>query len=174
MEDTYILNATDKEVHTKAFGNHFTFKSGEVKRMSENMGSFIAEQKGYLGLVSVPESLSDHNIVVHEDKTMRYRETPEGQALLVSRKQAGIDKRVAFLTGQVHNLKVSIAEDLAGQEMKIDPFLLATKGDEEAMEELASYQNQAEDEIKARTERLKKLDRKLVSHSSAAAASKKA
>lgn len=176
MEDVYIYNPTDKAVHTQAFGNHFTFKKGEIKRMNGPIGEFIAENKGYLGLVPVPESLSDYNRIEVEiegqQKVMLYRETPEGAALLKQKSQEGINKRVAHLNWQVRNLKTSIAEDLAGQEMKIDPFLLATPGDEAAMEELAIYQNHAEDKMKERVERLKKMDRKLSQQSSAAAAKK--
>lgn len=162
-KDVYILNALDKDVHTKVFGNHFTFKAGQVKRMRGEIGDFIAKERGYLGLVAVSDKFDDPE----------YKTTEAGQAELEAKKREGKEKRAQHLQWQVHNLQVSLRQDLDNANIKADTLSFATKGDLDAMDELATLQRAEADEAKARLQRARELERKLKASANALANAKK-
>lgn len=154
--DSYVYNATDKTVRTKAFGNYLSFGPLQYKRCSSDIGNFLRESRKDLGLVGLPEEFEDPQYALSE----------AGIAVLAEKKREGIANRCRHLEGIVQNLKSSLAQDLAKAEMNIDPFVLASKGEMEAMEELVSYQHQAGDESKLKVENLRKLERQLHANSS--------
>jgi arginyl-tRNA synthetase len=163
-KEIYIMNALDKEVTTQAFGNHFSFKPGQIKRMRQSLGDFLSREKGYMGLVEVSERLYD-------DK--EYRDSEEGQREISAKREEGINKRVSHLQKVIHNLQVSLRQDLDQADIKADTYAFASDGEIQAMEELHKYQVRHEDANKARIEKARNLERKLKSSSNAPIASKK-
>ena len=151
MEDVFVLNSLNKEVSTQAFGNWFTFKPGQMKRMRREIGDFLIRERRGLGLVFVSERL-------YEDK--EYASSEEGKAELEQCTQAGINNRIAQLNSQVNNLK-SLQRDLEQKNIKADPLSYATEGDLSAMEELHAFQVRSNDADKKRLERVKKLEQQL-------------
>ena len=151
MEDVFVLNSLNKEVSTQAFGNWFTFKPGQMKRMRREIGDFLIRERRGLGLIFVSEKL-------YEDK--EYASSEEGKAELEARTQEGINNRVAQLNSQVSNLK-SLQRDLEQKNMKVDPLSMATDGDLSAMEELHAFQVRTSDSDKKRLERVRKLEQQL-------------
>ena len=142
QQDVLILNSLDQEVSVKAFGNYFTFKANQVKRMRPEIGTWIEQQKGYMGLVSIPEQFDEPE----------FKETEEGKAILESKKKEGLEKRIRFLQSQVNNLQLSLAYDLATADIKAPIETFATDGDLSAMEELLTLQRSQNDETKKKSE----------------------
>jgi len=141
-QDVIVYNALDKVVHVQAFGNHFSFKPNQIKSMRAELGSWIIQQKGYLGLVDLPLQFED----------AEYRESEEGKAILAQKRQEGLNKKIMALKQQVNNLQVALAYDLQVADMKADINNFATDGDIQAMEELLTYQRELQDPNKQRAE----------------------
>jgi hypothetical protein len=141
-QDVIVYNALDKVVHVQAFGNHFSFKPHQIKSMRAELGGWIVQQKGYLGLVDLPPQFED----------AEYRESEEGKAILASKRQEGLNKKIMALKQQVNNLQVALAYDLQLADMKADINTFATDGDINAMEELLTYQRELQDPNKQRSE----------------------
>jgi len=157
MDDTYILNALDKEVTFKALGNHFTLKPKQIKRFNKDMGDFIAKEKGQYGLVALDERFDDPEFKLSE----------EGQAILAEREREGILKRVAHLKMIADNLLISVRQDLNMSELKIDALSIASDGELAAMQELSQLQRQDNDKEKLRLEKARALERELQKSSNA-------
>lgn len=153
--ETMIFNALDKEVSTKAFGNHFNFKPRQIKRMSGDIGQFLSREKGYMGLVELPMTFEDPE----------YKASEEGQALLEEKRKEGVSRRINHLKGIVNNLQVSLRQDLDIANIKADVNAFASSGEINAMEELVSYQRAAEDQDKAKLEKVRQLERQLKANS---------
>ena len=151
--DVLILNALDSDVRVQAFGNFFTFKPGQIKRMRGPIGSFLHLNKGYMGLIQIQDSFEDPV----------YRDSEEGKAELQKKKQEGIDRRVQFLSQQIHNLQVSLRQDLDKSNIKVDTHSMATDGDMAAMEELLQYQRSRADAQKEKAEKARITLRRLQS-----------
>lgn len=144
---TYVMNATADEVNTKAFGNHFTFKPKQIKAMRPRLAAYLAEYKGYQGLVVLPAPLSD----------LDFRSTQEGKELLAQSEQEGIDKHLEHLRSLIYNNQVSLRNDLSQADIKADPAVFASKGELDAMRKVAMYAKQSEDSAQKRTDEVKEL-----------------
>lgn len=143
LQDIFIYNALDKEVHTKAFGNHFTFKPKQVKRMRGEIGRFLDSTKGYMGLIAVSDSFEDP----------AYATTEAGQAELEQKTQEGVQRHINYLQSIVDNLQVNLRRDLDTKNIKADVAAFATDGELEAIDELLGYQRHQQDAAKLRMER---------------------
>lgn len=141
-EDVIVFNALEKVVHVQAFGNHFSFKPLQIKSMRPELGNWIIQQKGYLGLVDLPKQFEDPE----------YRATEEGKAMLEQKRQEGLNKKIMALKQQVNNLQVALAYDLQVADMKADINTFATDGDIEAMDQLIALQRELKDPNKQRSE----------------------
>lgn len=158
MEDVMVLNALDKEVHVQAFGNHFSFKAGQIKRMRREIADFLCRERKNMGLVGLPAEFEEPE----------YKLTEDGVKILEEKKLEGVRNRIAHLQWQVNNLK-SLQRDLEMKNLKVDPLTMASDGDIQAMEELHQYQNKAQDNDKKRLDRIRELERKLKASSNALA-----
>lgn len=158
MDDLLVMNALDKEVHVQAFGNYFSFKAGQIKRLRREIGDFICRERKSMGLVGLPPEFEEPE----------YKVSEEGKAILEQKKLEGVRNRIQHLQWQVNNLK-SLQRDLEMKNMKVDPLTLATDGDIAAMEELHLYQAKAQDGDKKRVEKLRDLERKLKANQNALA-----
>jgi len=141
-QDVFVYNPLDKTVECKAFGNWFSFKPGQIKRMRPEIGHFLNSNKGYLGLVTVSEKFDDPS----------YAKSEDGIAELAEAKTVGISKRISHLQTQVNNLQVGLRSDLDTANIKADISVYATKGDLSAIDELLAYQRKQEDTAKADAE----------------------
>lgn len=150
-----IFNAGNKDVSTRVFGNYHTIKAGQIKNFQEDIERFMTVDRGYLGLVSVPEEFNDPE----------YRNSEQGRAELLEKRKEGVAKRIAHLQSVIHNETVSLKQDLEIANIKIDPLMLASKGVEDAMIELRDYQYNKNDEEKLKVERLRKLERQMQANS---------
>lgn len=152
--DIFIYNPLEKEVKCKAFGNWFNFAPGKYKLMRHEFASWLAQEKKYLGLVTLGEEFSDP----------AYVSTEEGKTALEAKRQEGINNRVRHLKAQVDNLNHSLINDLRAKDMTVDPntaFNYATDGDLEAMDELFTYQKAQKDKSKERADAAKLRMRQL-------------
>jgi hypothetical protein len=159
VKDLYIYNPLAKEIHTKAFGNHFSFKPGAIKRMRGEIGDFLAREKAYMGLVGLSDAFDDPS----------YKESEEGKSELEAAKRKAVENRSRFLQAQVNNLQISLRQDLDAKNNKSETMANATDGDLSAMEELRDLQIQKKDESKIRLERARQLERQLKANSDALA-----
>lgn len=158
------MNALDKDVRVQAFGNWFTFKAGQIKRMRGEIGSFLVINKAYYGFVELPMSFEDPE----------FKNSEEGQRILAEKRQQGIDARVRYLTQQIHNLRVSLRQDLDTANIKADVNGFATDGDLAAMDELLGYQRLRADAQKEKAEKARIALRRLeAAHNSAVNQDKK-
>jgi hypothetical protein len=142
MQDIFILNCLDKNVHAVAFGNHFNLKPKQIKRFRGEIGQFLDGTKGYLGLIAVSDAFEDP----------QYITTDEGKSELESKTKEGINRRAQYLMSIVNNLQTSLRGDMDAADIKASTESQATAGELEAMDELLSYQRKQEDESKLRAE----------------------
>jgi hypothetical protein len=163
MDDTYILNALELNVHFKALGNHFTMKPGQIKRFSKDIGDYIAKDKAYLGLVALDDRFDDPD----------FKATEEGQSFLATKKAEGVQARVRHLKMLVDNALISLPQDLAMAEMKVDAKTLMSDGEIAAMEELRGLQRVDNDRAKLRLEKVRALERQLNAGNGSASSPKK-
>lgn len=147
----YILNASEREQSFKVFGNHFSLKPGQTKHFGDSISHFMATDKAYLGLVSLPEEFSDPS----------FKDSEEGKQIFESAKKAGIDARCKHLREIVYNLEVSLKKDLEQKNLQMDSKVLASDGDVEVYKELASYKRKEADEGVKRATTLAKLSEEI-------------
>lgn len=146
-----IMNASSEEQHLKVFGNHFTLKPGQIRDFQDEIARFMAMERGYLGVVGLPDEFSD----------LAYRESDEGKSRLEEFKEAGVTNRVRFLQSIINNELIGLKSDLDKANLKQDPRTLMDPKMVKQMRELASYQARDEDAEKARVADIKKLEEKL-------------
>lgn len=146
-----IYNATDQEQHVVAFGNHFNLKAQQIKSFNDDIGDFLAKMRRDFGLVSLPEEFED----------MEYRNSDEGKAKLAEYRRQGINNRVRYLETIKYNLLVSMKKDLDMAELKIDPKVYASAGEEAALQELLNLQYKKQDEQAEKIKRLTEIEKKL-------------
>lgn len=149
--DTYIYNALDKEVHFKALGNHFTMRPGQIKRFNKDIGDFIAKEKSSYGLVALDNRFEE----------LEFKESEEGKVLLKQAKEQGLHNRLRYLKMIVDNFTISLPQDLASAEMKVDHRTLASDGEIAAMEEMRQLQRVDNDKAKLKLEKVRALETQL-------------
>lgn len=122
----YVMNCLDKQVSTQAQGKWFTFKPREIKMFYvPELARFMGQMRGEEGLVEIP----DHIMELEKDN-------PERIQYLEDKRREGVNARVKRLEWQKHNLMSSLKLDLEVKGLKVDPLILASKGDVEAIKEL--------------------------------------
>lgn len=135
----FIMNALDKKVAVRAYGQWFEFAPGAVKSIHNPAIAFkMATDLAYEGLVEVPDE-------VIENPT-----APESVQKRAELKTQGIRNRITALKKIINNLEVSLKKDLDMANLKMDPRTLASDGEIEAYKELATL---------AKFEREQELDR---------------
>lgn len=146
-----IMNTTNEVQKVKAFGNWFEFKPKQIKPMREEIADFISQDRGYQGMVLLPDSFED----------LDYRQSEEGKSKLKELEKQGISTYVTHLRSIVYNNQQSLRQDLAQAEMNIDPATLASDGELEAMRLVAQYQSKKDDEDQKKVDEVKELMRKI-------------
>lgn len=143
----YIFNSTAEEQRVRAHGNWFVLKPKQIKQFQDNLSMFMVMERGDQGLVGLSEAFEDP----------AYRESPEGKVELAKAEEAGINSYTNALRQRVYNNQVSLRNDLAKADLKVDPAVLASPEDLEAMRLLAKYQKSQDDAGQKRAEEVKKL-----------------
>lgn len=143
----YVMNCLAEDKLVQARGNWFTFKPKQLKQMEPHLAAFLGREKRYPGLVCLSDAFEDPD----------YKNTPEGKAELANAEAEGIADFVEHLRQRVYNNQVSLRMDLETKNMKVDPLILASPGEKEAMELLSKYQKQKDDRDQIEVNRLKEL-----------------
>lgn len=122
----WVMNCLDNHVSTQAQGKWFTFKPRELKMFYQpEIARFLGQMRGEEGLVEVPD------VVAEKDP-----KDPERIQFLEDKRREGVNARLRKLEWQRHNLLTSLKFDIESKGMKMDPLILATKGDLAALKEL--------------------------------------
>ena len=143
----FIMNVTNESQRTKALGNFFEFKPGQVKQMSDDLGMFISLKRAEQGLVALPQEYED----------MEWRESDIGKEAIARAKQAGLDAYLGALRKLIYNNQVSLRQDLEKSNIKADPAVFASEGELNAMRLVAKYQKGKDDEAQKRADEVRKL-----------------
>lgn len=144
-----VMNASSKEQQVRVHGAWFTFKPKQIKDMHEDKVFFLTSKCSGQGFVSLPDSLED----------MDFRASPEGQVLLKSAEEKGVQLRIAFLEDLKRNELVALQRDLDQKNLKYDARLEITPEMLGNFEELASYKTSKNDEAQKRVDRIKELEK---------------
>lgn len=142
-----VYNATNETQGTKAAGNWFTFKPGAMKQMDPYIAQFIGAERADLGLVVLPEEFEDPS----------YMNSEEGKSKLEEFKAMGIRNYTKHLRALIYNNQVSMRLDLEKANLKIDPAVLASDGEINAMKLLAEYQAKDDDTAQKKIDEVKRL-----------------
>lgn len=142
-----VMNATNEKVTVKAMGNWFEFKPKQIKNFTHNLGLFLITERSQNGLVHVPDAFEDPE----------YKATEEGRAQLSDLEKRGIEAFCKGLRQRIYNNQVSLRQDLERSNLKVDPAVLATDGELEAMRLLAKYQDQKDDIEQKKIDEVKDL-----------------
>src|SRR5438128_2242204 len=108
-----IMNASSQEQQVRVHGAWFTFKPKQIKEMHEDKVYFLTAQCGYLGFVTLPDSLSD----------LDYKQSAAGKAAIAEAESIGIQNRIQYLEMLKKNEIVSLQRDLDRANLKYDSRL---------------------------------------------------
>lgn len=144
----FVFNATNETQTIKAAGNWISFKPKQVKSIySEHVAHFICTERADKGLISVSDAFEDP----------QYALSAEGKAELAEKETAGINNFIRSLEGRIYNNQVSLRQDLERANFKIDPAVLASEGELEAMRLLAKYRKVADESAQKRMDEVADL-----------------
>lgn len=120
------MNCLETSVSTQAQGKWFTFKPREIKLFHQpEIARFMGQMRGNEGLVEIPDTIME---LEKDDKSrVEYIE---------NKRKEGVVARVKQLEWQKNNLVSSLRFDIEAKGMKMDPLILASKGDLLALKEL--------------------------------------
>lgn len=143
----HIMNALDKPVTVKVFGNYITFSPRQIKYIAnENMALKMNMDHGGEGLVSFPDEAMEFD-----------KNGPEFKKVVSEKIREGKQKRVKLLKQIVHNLEVSLQRDLDIAGIKTSAATFASEGELAALKELAQFKSVEQDEEAFRAEEWEKL-----------------
>jgi len=147
-----IINALDKPVTTKVFGNYITFASRKPKVVQAHTARWINEYRRGDGLVLADQRLADPE----------FRVSPEGKARIKEAIEQGLKNRVSKLRELQHNI-ASMQRDLDSKNFKVDARSWASDGELAALEELAALQAKQKDKAQERAKKIRELEEQLKS-----------
>jgi hypothetical protein len=143
-----VLNATNEEVSVKVAGNWFSFKPGTKKNMNESIARFIQIDRKDSGLCVLP-------LEFEEDAD--FEKSAEGKAILEQLKADTIRQYLDKYKAVIYNNQVSLRQDLEQKNLKIDPAVMATEGEINALKIVAKYKVLEKDADQVKLEEVKKL-----------------
>lgn len=145
-----VMNATTEDQTFKALGQWFTISAGKTIRINNpSLVNFIAQERKEFGVVVLPPEF--------DDIEQEYRNTPEGQEKLAALKESAVNAYLDYHRGIIYNNQVSLKMDLEKANLKIDPAVLASKGELESMKIVAKYQKRADDVAQKRIDEVKEI-----------------
>lgn len=143
-----VMNATNESQTTVAFGNYFTFKPKEMKRIkNDDIARWIGENRLHQGLFSLGDEFEDPD----------YRATDEAKATIKELEESALKHYVDSLRKTIYNNQVSLRQDLERANIKADPATFASEGELKAMRLVAQYQKANEDAEQAKINEVKRL-----------------
>jgi hypothetical protein len=143
-----VMNATNEEVSIKVAGNWFSFKPGTKKNMNESIARFIQIDRKDSGLCVLP-------LEFEEDAD--FEKSAEGKAILEQLKADTIRQYLDKYKAVIYNNQVSLRQDLEQKNLKIDPAVMATEGEINALKIVAKYKVLEKDADQVKLEEVKKL-----------------
>lgn len=145
------MNALNKPVTVKVFGNHISFNPRQIKSITnQNMADKMHMDLGYEGLIGFPEEAMELD-----------RNSIEFKAIVEEKVKEGTNKRIDFLNQVASNLRVSLQRDLDAANIKTDAGVYASKGELAVLKELASYADLEAAEEAKRSKEYKELVNKV-------------
>lgn len=145
-----IYNTLPQKQVVTVFGKYFEFSPNQIKLIhNEGVGAHLIMQKAYMGFVEVP------------DMCVETPDTEEAKAAKSEARSRGIQNRITWLRGIIHNLEVSLKRDLEQANIKGDPLSYASNGELAAYKELKELKKFTADEGAARADEIKKLKEEL-------------
>lgn len=145
-----IINALDKPVTTKVFGNYLTFAPKKPKLVREHTARWINEYRRGEGLVMADSRLADPE----------FRASAEGKAIIKEAIEKGIKNRVQKLRELQQNID-SMQRDLDSKNFKVNAKSWASDGEVAAIEELVALQAKKKDEAAERAKKIEELEKSL-------------
>lgn len=146
-----VMNASSETQTTKAYGQWFTFKPGQIKMMEDRFAHFLTGTRHYLGFVGLSERFSDPD----------YKQTQEGRKEYEDTKEKGVRNRIEHLKSIVRNNLDSLRQDLRMANIDSDPRAFMSDGEMYALEQLSEYEKAGEDKKAKRVEKAKDLMKEL-------------
>lgn len=141
-----VYNPLPTPVKVQVGGKWFEFKPDQVKLIhNDNIAQFMVTDKSELGLVSVPD-------VVVENQT-----SEESIKIKSEARELGITNRIRALERIKHNLVVSLKNDIDVKGLKLDPLLLASSGEKEAIKELKQLEETKQASKEKEAEEIRQL-----------------
>jgi hypothetical protein len=144
-----VLNASSREQCVQVHGSWFTFKPKQIKHLDDNKAFFLTSNLAGNGFIGLGEEFED----------AEYKASKEGKAKFAEIEAAGIENRVRFLSGLLHNETVSMKKDMAKNNDHTDPRLHMSKQMLAQLEELAEYKQKAVNEKKDMAARVAELEK---------------
>lgn len=152
-----VWNPTEENVSTRIHGNWFSFKPGQFKVMDIDKCNFIQMNRRETGLVVLPPEFCSSR----EEFVEGYAQSEEGKAILLQKREEGIQGLIDHHMGIVKNNQVSLRQDLAHRYPSADYEKLckleASKGELESMRLVAKYKGKASDSGAKKIEEIEKL-----------------
>lgn len=147
----YVMNALDTQVSTQAQGKWFTFKPREIKMFYQpEIARFLGQMRGEEGLVEIEDSMMEKKLSDNP------ADREDFQNYIENKRVEGINARVKKLEWQKANLLSSLRYDIEAKGMKMDPLILASKGDLAALKELNKLQGEVHEKQLSIAEQVRK------------------
>ena len=126
----YIMNSLEDEVKTQAHGKYFTWKPKEIKTIhSVNLSRFLAQNRGDIGLMEVPDALMELD-----------KNSVEFKTAIADIRKEGIRKFIQKQNYIVRNLEMSLRRDYELSGQKGNFLFEASPGELAAYKNLKKYQ----------------------------------
>ena len=150
----YLMNSLPTPVNVKAFGNWYSFTPGQIKLIhSDSVAVFLMEKRGEDGIVGISD----------EEMELKAEKPDEFKAAVERKRMDGIQKRLIKLESIKNNLLQSLSTDMKKANDTSDPLMQASKGEKEALRELKSLRQVAEEAGASDIEEIRKLAQELSS-----------
>lgn len=150
----HVMNALDKPVTVKCFGNYISFTPRQIKYVAnENMALKISIDNRDDGLVSFPEEAMEMD-----------KNGPEFKRIIAEKRKEGLNNYIRKLTQVVRNLEISVQKDLDIKNIKGSIATYASDGELAAMRELAQLKSTEENQEALKTEEYEKLREQASKH----------
>jgi hypothetical protein len=143
-----VYNTTEEAQTFKVYGKWFTFSPGQKKAMSEDIASFIGQERRDQGMMILPQEFED---------SPEYATTEEGKAELERLKSQGVGHYIDFHRAIIRNNQISLRRDLGKGGTQIDPGTEVSPGELNSMRLVAKYQIKRNDEKQNNVDEVKKL-----------------
>lgn len=143
------MNTDLEAVKVQALGNWFSFNAGQIKNMDDKIAHFIATEKKYMGLVTLPD-------VCIEDPNGA--ESLSAKELAIQQGRLSIVNHLKYI---IRNLEVSLQKDLDKANIKGNVMAYASDGELAAYHKMSKFKDLEQDALQKRIDEVTKLKEKI-------------